>query len=1216
MINSKLKKGLLSTASAFVMASSFSGAANAATLTVGATATLTATHTSIDINSDDTIAIADGLGLTKTPASIVTDSDTSQGTLNFAGSSTIAGTIGNSTANDQAVKVANLAGASGKTVALNGLSYIDLVNINGTGTLDLGASLYGAIDFNANGTVELADTFDISGAITTLAGGATGNLIIEGTSTLGSTTGATGSGLAAITTQGTAKTATFTGNVFSTLLSADGTGKVAFNGNATITTVAFGADGTIIMGDDDDLITTTISTDTTNTGTIQLAGTNAGLLSGNVGADGAVLKEIKFTGAHTRTTNGDLWVTTIDFNDTASTLVVVNGENISGNVIDSGQDEGTLTFSGATAADSTVTGSFGTSSTTGINILNHIAGTDGSVLTLNGADNYIVTTNIGAGQLALNGNLTGIVNFAAAADATGAITIADGKSITGAITAAQVGEGIVTYSGDSTQTGAVGASGNFELARINLGADGKTVSFTSTVDADAIVFSGDGTASFAGNVNSDTGVTTAITTATDGEGTVTFTAAATLGNANTAIAIGASGTELKKLNINTTGTVTVDGDIYTDGINFGADGTLALLDASDIENATAGGNDITTSTNNTGTLQLTTNGTTAVTIDGSIGASGAALKLLNLDQAAKLSVTGDIYATTITLDQATTELNIADGKSVTGDINPVTSGTDGILSISGSATFNGKIGTSALILENIDVDSTDASDIVSFTDDVYVDEFDATGSVATVKIAAGKKITDSDGISATEAGSVKYDVGITEDSDGTDSIGQLVSTAGAIDLTNASIYVRVSSSSDYIAAGNTYIIADSAAAATAPTAAVEDNSYSLSFTASISGNDIIVTAARQNTFQSSSTKSVNKAVGTALETIGTSGSSALDNLVGQLDSLETAAAVEAALETLTPEVNGQTTVAVANASSEALGTVSTRLSALRTGDMSGIATGSGYRDIGLWGQVFGSAADQGDREGVRGYQADTFGGSIGVDTEVMDDIRLGVAGTYSDTDVDSARGGADIQSFQGTVYGSYQQGKRWYDAMVGVAFNNIDTHRNVAVGNISDQAKGDSDGNTYTAKLTTGYDMKVQGPLQFTPRGSLQYTYIAQDDYTETGSTANLTVSPDENQAFIAGLGFDVAYPLTHNGVSYLPSLSFTYLYDMIGDEAETTSKFTSASTTFLSQGADVAQSTFEFGVGLDIMARDDLTVSLDYDLTEREDYSSHAGSLKARLAF
>ncbi len=140
--------------------------------------------------------------------------------------------------------------------------------------------------------------------------------------------------------------------------------------------------------------------------------------------------------------------------------------------------------------------------------------------------------------------------------------------------------------------------------------------------------------------------------------------------------------------------------------------------------------------------------------------------------------------------------------------------------------------------------------------------------------------------------------------------------------------------------------------------------------------------------------------------------------------------------------------------------------------------------------------------------------------------------------------------------------------------------------------------------------------MKVTPTASLQYDYISLDSYTETG-TAALAVDNDDLHVLKSDLGVKLNYAIVDGAITYIPEIRAAWIYDFIGDEQESINGFTGAAgTLFTSKGADIAQNAFKIGLGLDILAQDNVTVSFDYDYTGKEDYDNHAGAVKARFAF
>lgn len=1032
--------------------------------------------------------------------------------------------------------------------------------------------------------------------------------------TAGNSAAFTGTGVDEIAT--VADTVNVGGGGLITTSTTNGVGTLTFAGDSTATgtigasslalgVLNAGAAGKAVAVSGDSYVT---DTNVTGTGTLTFAGSLTGTTLDFDAAGNATFSSATASVA----------VTTIDFKNAAGVLTVANGGNLtgSGGLLSTGGTKGTLTFSGATTADSTITGNAGATGAN-LNILNHIAGLDGSVLTLNGASNYIATTNIGAGQVALNGSLTGNVAFDNAANTTGKLTVAAGKNVTGNITAGTTNEGLLVFSGASTWTGDIGAAaGNLlNLVTINSGA----ITATGNVAATTVNFAADGSLAIANGKTLEGNVTNTTT----GQGTVTFAQGATVTGS-----LGASADVLKLVTLGgtTAGTVGVSGDIYATTVNFGTDSTLTVADTKTLSAA------VTATTTKNGTINYTADATQT----GNLGTSSVILKKItvaNGNTTKTLTVSGgsDIYAETVTYGtDADAVLKLSNGSDVTGAI-VAQAANKGILTLDGGSTITGAIGATGARLKTINVDSTTASHTVRFTDDVFAATFDATSSTATIRIDQGKTVTATNSITAALAGSAKYQFGIKEVAGGTDLVGKLASDA-AILLTNASVDVLVDSTGGFTATGDVYKIADGTGAATlngggasnTATGTVTDNSYVLSFqtirgdNAAVtagSDSDIYVKATRANTLQSAATNVNEAAVGRALESVGNSGNAALDTIQAALAAKSSATEVANAVKTLdtTNSTSGATTQAVINTLD--VGTVATnetRLASLRND--STVATGNMSSNNGAWGEVFGSNLDQGWRKGVDGYQAKVGGFALGADTAINSQTRIGAAFAYANTDADGTGNSTKVDSYQGSVYGSIDQGKVFYEGIAAFAFNTYDTSRTLFDNSV---ASGDFDGQQYSAKATAGYKLDVQGGLKVTPFASAQYTFLTQDSYTETGSNANLHVKSDDINVFKTGLGAKLAYPIVDGGITYTPRLSAGWYYDLIGDEAGTTSNFSSAAaTTFVSKGADVARSAFKLGTGLDILSQDNVTLSVDYNWESKEDFDSHTGELKARFAF
>jgi outer membrane autotransporter protein len=367
--------------------------------------------------------------------------------------------------------------------------------------------------------------------------------------------------------------------------------------------------------------------------------------------------------------------------------------------------------------------------------------------------------------------------------------------------------------------------------------------------------------------------------------------------------------------------------------------------------------------------------------------------------------------------------------------------------------------------------------------------------------------------------------------------------------------------------------------------------------------------------------------GAANALIGQGSGSVTGNLSTIRTNLLTAntSGAEDIAESISPTVDGGASVTVAtNVTGNSNGLVGERLASVRQSDQTGMAAGNLTHGLKVWGQVFGSTGDQDQRDGIAGYDVDTLGATVGIDTQTLvEDWVWGLAFTYADSDVDSKgvnSTDADIDSYQIALYGDYNwDGATYVNGVAGYGWNDIDQTR-YNVGTISGvNANSDYDADQFFAKLETGRDYEFDNGTTLTPFALLNFNYLDTDSYTETGAgTANLTVDTDEQYIFEAGVGVEASWLHQLDDGSYLkPELRAAYRYDFADDEVETTSSFQGApGVTFNTNGFDPQQHTFRLGAGLSFFTTANWDIALDYDYELKEDYDAHNGLIRAAYKF
>jgi outer membrane autotransporter protein len=655
---------------------------------------------------------------------------------------------------------------------------------------------------------------------------------------------------------------------------------------------------------------------------------------------------------------------------------------------------------------------------------------------------------------------------------------------------------------------------------------------------------------------------------------------------------------------------------YTVGsTNFSGAGTLALLGG----NQTVTGN-FTNTTDGTGTITISNvAGTTAFVGNVGTGASNSLLAFTASGATGKtVSLTGNMYADTITLNDASTLSFVGTGEQLVsgavtdGDINvaagssakflsTVTSGDAVTVGTGSNLTFTGVTGLTSIT--NTGTTNIDANTTLTATH---------TNLNGISKVGVGSVLS---ALTFTDNGSYVLKANDANGTLAAADFGSLTDSGGGVaTLTAANLSINVTGN---MGTGTVLLLTNINTGAVAT--ALTDDSVQYNFSVINNGGNTDVTVSK--TSAAALATAPNVGVAGALDSLSNSTDTQLAAVNDKLADAPTQAAFNDILESVAPTVDGGAIVSVFETSVQSLDVNNNRLAAVRSGD-TGASAGNMGQGVTAWIQGFGQLADQDARDGVDGYEADTYGIAVGVDSENFSDSALiGLALSYANTEVDSdniTSTNSDIDSYQITLYGDYDFDDATYVAgNLGYASNTIDQVRN-DVGTISGlNASSDYDSQQYIAYLEAGRDYAV-GSGVLTPNVNAQYQHIEIDGYTETGAGgANLVVGDQDLDVLELGIGaqmkWDVATP---GGNKLVPAIHAGYSYDLIGDDIQTTSTFTGGGASFSTNGADPARSSLNAGASLSLFTQGNMEVTGSYDYEYKEDYSANAAYIRAGVKF
>lgn len=386
-----------------------------------------------------------------------------------------------------------------------------------------------------------------------------------------------------------------------------------------------------------------------------------------------------------------------------------------------------------------------------------------------------------------------------------------------------------------------------------------------------------------------------------------------------------------------------------------------------------------------------------------------------------------------------------------------------------------------------------------------------------------------------------------------------------------------------------------------------------SATKSDDGKQLYLVASRNSTYYG--TSSGNTSLGNLLDRLANSATGDFANVLGDLDKSGNAADARK----LEPTVNRGTVQAGFGTATQFTQTVVNRVDRVWSGtEATGIAAGDELEKWGVWAQGFGSYLNQAATGSNSGYTANVWGGTLGFDRLVYDNVLVGLSGGYARNAIRTAdeETKTNADSYQGSVYGSLTRNAYTMTALLSYAYNRYDASRHIAFGTTNRTAKSHYDGQQYSGYLEGGYTMKHQG-FHITPIASVQYMRLHLGDYAESGADSlNLAVETQRYQMFQTGLGAKLAYPIRHKDTQILPELHARWLYDFVGDPQQATASFTSGGASFAAQGIDPPKSSYQIGAKISLMTAGNFTFALNYDFDFKQDFYRHSGYVSLRYVF
>lgn len=235
----------------------------------------------------------------------------------------------------------------------------------------------------------------------------------------------------------------------------------------------------------------------------------------------------------------------------------------------------------------------------------------------------------------------------------------------------------------------------------------------------------------------------------------------------------------------------------------------------------------------------------------------------------------------------------------------------------------------------------------------------------------------------------------------------------------------------------------------------------------------------------------------------------------------------------------------------------------------------------VWGQVFGGWGSSDGNSVSAAMDRDTYGFLAGIDRDIGQDTRIGVAAGYSRSTYDvpsrSSSGESDnlhLAAYAGTKWAGFD-----FKSALSYGLQMSDSQRHVVVGLIVNHLETDYNAHSFqgTFEVSRDFDM---GSLVVAPFAGLSVLHVETEGFTETGGPAALTMASTSHTLETSTVGLRFNQDISN--VTLNGELGWRHMFGDLSPAS--TAAFASApAQSFTITGAPLARNVFVIGAGADV---------------------------------
>ena len=191
-----------------------------------------------------------------------------------------------------------------------------------------------------------------------------------------------------------------------------------------------------------------------------------------------------------------------------------------------------------------------------------------------------------------------------------------------------------------------------------------------------------------------------------------------------------------------------------------------------------------------------------------------------------------------------------------------------------------------------------------------------------------------------------------------------------------------------------------------------------------------------------------------------------------------------------------------------------------TGDGEGASKAAGGKSV--WVQTPAMQADVKGDQNAAGYRSSGYGVLAGMDSQLSDTLRVGVAGGLIQTKQNSSAvvSKGTLDNAMLAMYGQYDRDRLWVGGMLGAGVGRLENQRSIDFPGFKAKAKGSASVQSMFARIGTGYRIPLSDASAIEPMASLDVSTSRSGEIVESGGgDANLRVNASTSTTVASELG-------------------------------------------------------------------------------------------------